>query len=130
MADHTWETNLSSQQVKAKLLEKLRKRGAVHTQDLNENAYPEVSQPELFEMKRQFPDFLDSSKGGPLHLARAVILSDGSASFQVLLKAHTTMELFDEDEQSKICWISSVFIITSVLVPHPLNFNKCHQKSM
>ncbi len=150
------ETNLglSSEQVKARLFENVKKRGTFKVDQLDVNAYPAVSRSashlpsvhkekkstssldeevlvgpannrtsstriyrgekfknvqsekqklkdggEYLEVKRNFPDLLESSKGGPAHISRAVISDDGSAVFQVLLKPHRTVKLFNEDDQ-------------------------------
>ncbi len=57
---------------------------------------------DFLEVNRRFPYFFDSNKGRPLNLARAVISSDGTAIFQVLLKPNRTLELLDEDDQLDI----------------------------
>ena len=49
------------------------------------------------EVKRKFPDIVDPKNGGPLQFSRAVILSNGTAVFQVLLKPHWTVNLFENE---------------------------------
>ncbi len=50
-----------------------------------------------FEVKRKFPDIADPRNGGPLHSSRAVILSNGTAVFQVLSRPHWTVNLFENE---------------------------------
>ena len=47
------------------------------------------------EVNIKFPDIVDPKNGGPLHSPRAVILSNGTAVFQVLSKPHWTVNLFE-----------------------------------
>ena len=45
----------------------------------------------FLELKRRFADIVDVKNGGPLHSARAVIDENGTATFQVLHKFHSSV---------------------------------------
>ncbi len=49
------------------------------------------------ELHREVPDIQEVYRGGPLFSARAVILQDGTATFQVLHKTHCLLKLADKD---------------------------------
>lgn len=51
----------------------------------------------FLELKRKFPDITDLSKGGPSHSARAIVMNDGNAVFQVFLKPKWNFKLMHED---------------------------------
>ena len=56
------------------------------------------------EVKRNFSDNVDPMNGGLLHSSRAVILSNGTAVFQVLSKPHWTVNLFENELLNVDAW--------------------------